>query len=60
MLKKKIVQLLQKRKLIEEKIEYKYIDFINGIMTLIFQDNALAMYMPDFFSIGKYIRSGSI
>lgn len=46
---------IKKRKLTEEEAEYKYIDFINDIMTLIFQDNALAMYMPDCFFFGNVL-----
>lgn len=46
---------IKKIKLTEEKAEYKYIDFINDMMTLIFQDNALAMYMPDYFFFGDVL-----
>lgn len=46
---------IKKRKLTEEEAEYKYIDFIKDIMTLIFDDNALAVYMPDCFFFGDVL-----
>ena len=51
---KKILKFIE-RKLIEEEAEYKYIDFIKDIMTLIFDDNALAVYMPDCFFFGDVL-----